>query len=322
MADRMSIHSRMVGMDFQKFRVLNPAKESNLPFEVAAVDSVTVPLKKLLEAIISQDSLGIWLNPYRGIPWAPGLPTRDLVFLDENHCVLRDLEEFPSHDIQPFKKSEPASALVLPSHTVFASQIKPGDKLAFHLPGEMERRARHLSPSVARCSLAQNMGLPSAEPHNGHSPALFQSGNYATQSESARSVIEDESWTTIEDIRKDLLRRRFLGWFMHDVHDRRKEKRYRMAGLVAVDQSSDAPKVYPIGNISDTGLFLLTDERLPLEATMEITLQRSSAFGGDPDVTIASKTKVVRWGPDGVGVAFVPDDSEPGSILRTLAAAV
>ena len=309
-------------MDFQKFRVFNHAKDSNIPFEVAAVDSVTIPLKKLLEAIINQDNQGLWLNPYRGIPWAPGLPKRDLVFLDENHCVLRDLEKFPSHDIMPFKKSEPASALVLPSHTVFASQIKSGDQLAFHLPEEMERHARHFSPSDARSSLAQSTGWPSAESHNGHSPALFQSTNHATQGESARNSIEDEGCTTIEDIRKDLLRRRFLGWFMQDVHDRRKEKRYRMAGLVAVDQSSNAPRVYPIGNISNTGLFLLTDERLPLETTMDITLQRTSAFGGDPDVTITSKTKVVRWGPDGVGVAFVPDDSEQGSILRTLTAAV
>lgn len=134
--------------------------------------------------------------------------------------------------------------------------------------------------------------------------------------------MENGGWAKAEEIRKDLLKRRFLGWFLHDVHDRRREKRYRMAGLVAVDQSSDAPKVYPIGNISDTGLFLLTQERIPLQTTIQVTLQRAGGFGGDPEVTVDLKSKVVRWGPDGVGVAFVPDDSERVSILKTLAAAV
>ena len=314
-------------MDFQKFRVFNPVQEGLLPLEVAVVDSVTIPLKKLLEAIINQDNLGLWLNPYRGIPWMPGLPRRDLVFLDENHCVVRDLEDFPCHDVKPFKKAEPASALVLPRHTIFASQIKAGDKLAFLHPGAMDSGAMDSQPEPVSAatqfrSAAQSMGLPAEEPRERNFPPLFQSGNYSTQNESARSQMENGGWAKAEEIRKDLLKRRFLGWFLHDVHDRRREKRYRMAGLVAVDQSSDAPKVYPIGNISDTGLFLLTQERIPLQTTIQVMVQRADGFGGDPEVTVDLKTKVVRWGPDGVGVAFVPDGSERVSILKTLAAAV
>ena len=305
-------------MDGLKFRVLNPAREGILPLEVAALDSVTVPLKKLLEAIIHQDSLGLWLKPYRGIPFAPGLPKRDLVFLDENHCVVRDLEKFPSHEFKPFRV-QPASALVLPKHTMFASQIKPGDKLAFLPPGES--RDPHLAAAFQYSSDAPSAGLPAEERPAGNPTPLFQTDNDSTQIASERGQTGDAGWARAEDIRKDLLKRRFLGWFMHGAHDRRRDKRYRMAGLVAVQQNSDAPRVYPIGNISNTGLFLLTDERIPLATTMEITLQRASAFGGDPDVTIASNTKVVRWGPDGVGMAFVQDGSERGGILKTLAAA-
>ncbi|MDE3187285.1 MAG: PilZ domain-containing protein [Acidobacteriota bacterium] len=307
-------------MDFEKFRVFNPAQEGLLPLDVASVDSVTIPLKMLLEAIINQDNLGLWLNPYRGIPWMPGLPKRDLVFLDENHCVVRDLEQFPCHEVTPFKRAQPASALVLPKHTIFASQIKTGHKLAFLPPGENGER-HHSAVTISR-SDAESMGLPGAERREENPAPMFQMGNYSAQNGSAGSHAEDGGWATAGEIRKDLLKRRFLGWFMHDVHDRRREKRYRMAGLVAVDQSSDARKVYPIGNISNTGLFLLTQERIPLETTMEITLQRADGFGGDPEVAVASKTKVVRWGPDGVGMAFVWEDSERGGVLKTLAAAV
>lgn len=306
-------------MDGPKFRVLNPVREGILPLEVAALDSVTIPLKKLLEAIIQQDSLGLWLNPYRGIPWAPGLPKRDLVFLDENHCVMRDLEKFPSHEIKPFRKAEPASALVLPSHTMFASHVRAGDQLAFHPSEAMDGETECVAASVSADVAAQSAGSPAPQPRENASATLFVANNASAGKDADRKLEDDGNWWSDGEIRKDLFKDGLLRWFSHEAHDRRAAKRYRMPNLVAVQQ--DGARSYLVGNISDTGLFLLTEERISIGTTISFTLERRGASEAYAAVTVESETRVVRWGPDGVGAEFVPQTSRRTRILKTLTTA-
>lgn len=307
-------------MDGVKFRVMNLVREGILPLEVATVDSVTIPLKKLLESIVNQDSLGLWLNPYRGIPWAPGLPRRDLVFLDENHCVMRDLERFPCHDMEPFRKSEPASALVLPAHTVFASHIRPGDRLRFHPAEEFEGEMERVGDSAAAAD-AQNMSAAAAPAPEANSASLFQSVTPAQTNWHGYNDEDSETWMSDKEIRKDLFKERLRRLFSHEAHDRRRSKRYHLPGLVAVQQSSDEARSFPIGNISDTGLFLLTEERIALGTRIFFRLERKSGSYGDSGAAVDSETRVVRWGPDGVGAEFLPYSSKPVKILKILTAA-
>lgn len=303
-------------MDGLKFRVMNLVREGILPLDVAAVDSVTIPLKRLLESIVNQDSLGLWLNPYRGIPWAPGLPRRDLVFLDENHCVMRDLEKFPCHDLEPFRKSEPASALVLPAHTVFASHIRPGDQLKFHPAEESEGETERVGDSAGAGAFTQNMSAPEASPASPIQAAAPAQANWRRDDDE-----DGESWMSDKEVRRDLFKDRLRRWFSHEAHDRRRSKRYRLPGLVAVQQRSDEARSYLIGNISDTGFFLLTDERISLGTKISFTLERKNGSSAYSGIGIDSETRVVRWGPDGVGVEFLPYSSKPVRILKTLTAA-
>jgi hypothetical protein len=88
-----------------------------------------------------------------------------------------------------------------------------------------------------------------------------------------------------------------------------------LPGLVAYHWTGGAPKAYHIGDISDTGFYLLTEERPFLETILLMTLQRTGSDGENPGDSIAVHTKVVRWGADGVRLAFVtsrPTDSMSG----------
>ena len=303
-------------MDLQKFRVFNSVQEELLPLEVSVVDSVTIPLKKLLEAIISQNSHGIWLKPYRGIPFAPGLPNRDLVFLDENHCVVRDLEKFPSHEFRPFRV-QPASALVLPVHTIFASQIRPGDQLEFRLPEAAKRRPGSFSEKSPSLTIAHGMDASPAMEQS-EAMASAQSDHDGVHEIFANAILADADSSMTGGARLRVAKARLLRWLSRKRFDRRRANRYRLPGLVAMHPTFGAPGTCSIGNISETGLFLLPEERLSIGSTIWMKLQNAD----HSDVSIVSNTRVVRWGPDGMGMEFVAPEPVRGGILKALAVAV
>ncbi len=77
-----------------------------------------------------------------------------------------------------------------------------------------------------------------------------------------------------------------------------------------------APKAYHIGDISHSGFYLITEDRPFPETMVLMTLQIASSGGEKPEDSIAVHAKVVRWGDDGVGFAFVfsmPAKSGPAS---------
>ena len=94
----------------------------------------------------------------------------------------------------------------------------------------------------------------------------------------------------------------FLRWLDNDSDPGR---RYPLPGLVAYYWTGGTPKAGSVGNISSTGMYVITDERWLPGSMMPMTLQRVSATGQDPEDWIAVLTQVVRSGPDGRGLAFV-----------------
>lgn len=98
---------------------------------------------------------------------------------------------------------------------------------------------------------------------------------------------------------------RILRWFLPDDSDRRRANRHPLPGLVAYYWTGGAPQAYQVGDISETGLYLLTENR-PLPGTgIVMTLQRTVKGAKNPEDSISVLTRVVRWGADGVGLAFV-----------------
>jgi hypothetical protein len=58
-------------------------------------------------------------------------------------------------------------------------------------------------------------------------------------------------------------------------------------------------------------MYLLTDLRWYLGTVMMMRLQQVDSTDSDPDRSISVHAKTVRWGTDGVGMAFLPPGQSP-----------
>jgi len=166
-------------------------------------------------------------------------------------------------------KSVPESAVAVPLGSIKASGTRPGDKL---LIGAAEQVGNELSRDLESPMFA---GMAAAdESSNGHS--------------------------------RESLRARFLRWL---AADRRKCERIVFTDLVAFCWTGDSSQPFPIGDISESGLYLVTPERQYPGTRVLMTLQKSDTDGSLPGNSIAVQSKVVRWGNDGQGLSFIYGDS-------------
>jgi hypothetical protein len=100
------------------------------------------------------------------------------------------------------------------------------------------------------------------------------------------------------DVMKDWFDRLFS-------QERRRSKREGPTPLLAYYWDGATPMPHGIRDISQTGLYLVTDERWYPGTLVRITLQREGAADSDPDRAITVQGKVVRSGVDGVGLVLV-----------------
>jgi len=107
----------------------------------------------------------------------------------------------------------------------------------------------------------------------------------------------------------DPLTLRFLRWLFPEVNQRR-AKRFPTPGLVAYYWTGGAPYSYQVGDISATGLFLLTRERWAPGTLIQMTLQKQDGKIHHSDSSICLLSEVVRWGENGAGFNFVLSDYE------------
>jgi hypothetical protein len=98
--------------------------------------------------------------------------------------------------------------------------------------------------------------------------------------------------------------------------DRRRAHRQPLPGLVAYYWTGSAPRAYQIADISSSGFYLLTEERWFPGTMVLMTLQRTDSGGQNLDDSIAVQSRVVRWGSDGLGLAFVLASPNNGESLR------
>jgi hypothetical protein len=68
-----------------------------------------------------------------------------------------------------------------------------------------------------------------------------------------------------------------------------------------------------VRDISSSGLYLVTDERWQPGSIIALTLQREGPLDPDPARRITTQTKVIRCGPDGVGLSFLWAKDDPRS---------
>lgn len=68
----------------------------------------------------------------------------------------------------------------------------------------------------------------------------------------------------------------------------------------------------PVRNISSTGVYVVTEERLHPGAFVSLLLQREGPLERDPERRITTQARVARHGEDGVGLAFVMPTDKRG----------
>jgi hypothetical protein len=114
---------------------------------------------------------------------------------------------------------------------------------------------------------------------------------------------------------------RILRWLFPPTAsgDRRRGERMLAPGLVAYYWTGGSPQAYRLGNVSQSGFFLLTEERWLPGTRIVMTLQRDDSGEAKSEEIHRVESEVIRWGVDGVGCSFVESgfvDLNSGEILE------
>lgn len=300
-------------MEAQKYCVYNQTRESFLSLGVTVADSSAGRLRDLIEKLTSKADSGLWMTPFRGLLPAHGISPIDLVYLDSEYRVIQQVESFPTSKVESLMNGA-ASALVLPVHTIYSSQTQPGDQLVICVAHDMERRLERLSTSfTSSANPASIVSSKEKQPANGISGASpSRSSGEETMFQGSEAMNSLETRTSKPSSLKTWLQ----NWLSSD---RRRASRQPLPGLVAYYWTGSAPRAYQIADISSTGFYLLTEERWFPGTMVLMTLQRTDSSGKNLDDSVAVQSRVVRWGSDGLGLAFVVSrsiDPSNGDSLR------
>ena len=101
---------------------------------------------------------------------------------------------------------------------------------------------------------------------------------------------------------------RALRWLYPDSSepsDRRRSIRRPSSELMAYCAEKGAEQGLDVGNISSTGVYLVTDERWPPGKLIPLTLQRKGPLEESSGKRIRVQAGPARWGKDGIGLYFV-----------------
>jgi Flp pilus assembly protein TadG len=98
-------------------------------------------------------------------------------------------------------------------------------------------------------------------------------------------------------------------WFKSRSQERRRAERKDVPEVVAHYWDGGAPAAHTIRDLSECGLYVVTEQRWYPGTIVTMTLQRKDSFEGEADRSITVKSKVVRAGEDGVALVFVPEEN-------------
>jgi hypothetical protein len=292
-------------MEDHKYCVYNQSRESFLSLGVIVVDSALKQMRALIEDFSIRSDSGLWLMPFRGIPASRGLGPVDLLYLDEESRVILIVESFPHNDIEALK-IQPASVLVLAAQTVFASHTMLGDQLLICEAAEMEGRLQRYPNGSGPFALPQEDYAEEENGQGGEHSSPDMMADRAVEMQIAHQRLVEKDNAEAEAMQNASWFVKFLRWLSTD---RRASKRHPLPGLVSYYWTGGTPEAFHIGDISEHGLYLLTEERWYPGTMILMTLQRTNTEGDDPDDFISVLTKVIRWGTDGLGLSFVPSNT-------------
>ncbi|MGA2169781.1 MAG: PilZ domain-containing protein [Terracidiphilus sp.] len=326
----------------------NQTRECFLGLKVVAGDFSHVNLDDWIPALTPNSGAGLWMVPFRGIPSeAVPLPL-DLLYLDQDCCVIDLVESIPAFPMSPSSPSA-ASVLALPTDSIFSSQTEPGDRLILCAAEEMLWRLDQFSRPSAVASavpsavcgpvLVRRELLQSADPALPQSagPAFLQLEDRSGEEELPKSpqtpkalqplqtrqifqALQAQEKLLVEPASKtNTPPRNWLErWLFPDPPDQdrnqRQAPRELASGLVAHFWTGGVPRAHTIRDVSATGLYVMTEERWYPDTLVRMTLTMADGGEQPAERSISVHARAVRWGNDGVGLEFVLQ--EPRKLRR------
>jgi hypothetical protein len=257
------------------------------------------------------------MMPFRGIPDTNMHSPLDLVYLDEDCRVNEVVESFPTFRVTP-SSPQPASVLALPTHSIYSSQTQPGDQLVLCVAEEMQGRLAQFSGSSVGAGKVQSAALLRGKPLWSGGPGVVEMADRSGRDSSGEARPKAgpryemdlvEPGTEGAKPPKSWLER----WWSPDPREApnlRKASREPSPDIAAYYWTGAAPKAHTIRDISSAGLYVVTEERWYPGTLILMTLQQTSSGEENVERSIAVHSRAVRWGNDGVGLQFIPQDDE------------
>ena len=126
-------------MTTRTYCVYNQTRECFLSLSVTPADTTFSRLRGLIGRLRLKVDEGLWIVPSCGVHTVGVLFPLDLIYLDQSHQVIHLIEHFPRFRIAPLR-TQAASVLELPTHTIYTSQTQPGDQLLICAVEEIANR--------------------------------------------------------------------------------------------------------------------------------------------------------------------------------------
>jgi hypothetical protein len=297
-------------MESRRLCAYNQTRECFLGLEVAAVDLASAELKTLLRKLALKSGEGLWMSPFRGLPDTDMRAPLDLIYLDEDGRVIEVVESFPTFHAT-LTGSRAASVLALPIHSIYSSQTQSGDQLVLCVAEEMQGRLERITSSGVAAGGVQSAVLLRGKPLWSGGPGVAEledrSSEERLKSEKPYEMELIDPGTTYVKQPKSWLKR----WWSPDPRsapDLRNSPRESPQGLAAYYWTGAAPSAHNIKDISSSGLYVMTEERWYPGTLILMTLKATGDGEDGFEHAIAVHSRAVRWGNDGVGLQFIPQD--------------
>ncbi|MGA7830113.1 MAG: PilZ domain-containing protein [Terracidiphilus sp.] len=298
-------------MELRRLCAYNQTRECFLGLEVAAADLSSADLKSLLGKLALKSGEGLWMEPFRGIPETSMMVPLDLIYLDEDCRVIEVVESYPTFRVTP-SSPQAASVLALPTHSIYSSQTQSGDQLVLCVAEEMQRRLeRFTNPSVVTSGV-QSAVLLRGKPLWSGGPGVVELESRTT--EEPPESVELYEMRLIEPGMKDVKppKNWLERWWSPDPRkapDLRSSPRLPFPNVAAYYWTGAAPKAHTIRNISVSGLYVVTEERWYPGTLILMTIQNAEDGTETSEHSLSVHSRAVRWGNDGVGLQFIPQDT-------------
>jgi len=292
-------------METRKLCAYNQTRECFLGLEVVEANVSYEGLRDILATIALQSGEGLWMSPFRGIPDKGISSPLDLVYLDADCRVLEVVESFPTFRGTPLSP-QATSVLALPTHSIYSSQTQSGDQLMLCPAEEMERQLERVS-SAGAPAVVQNAVLLREKPLWSGGPGLLQLKDRSNEEPQESKQVTHEMRLVEPGMKEAKPPKSWLErWWSPDP---RKAPRMDSPGLAAYYWTGAAPQARNIKDISNTGLYVVTEERWYPGTLVLMTLQRTDIGEENLERSISVHSRAVRWGNDGVGLQFILKNS-------------